>query len=383
VNSFKRDLADDDPRKWVYSEHAHAKHAILITYIDAWLTILGRSRSKPDRLYVYEGFAGRGRYTDGEPGSPLLLYERAVRAAAAGDVRKVLIRCVERNRNNYLVLRDEIEKLGTDQVEIEARHDRFDVVAHELADNLEKFSDRKSRPIFVTVDPFGFSGVPAEVIQRLMAYSRVEVLITYMVRDMRRFLTEPHHQVALTEFFGGDSWNQCLQGEDRERCLLLRYAALIKKRGIARHTLTFRVFEDDKAQTLYYLIHLTNERKGMLEMKRAMIKTSSDMIFRPVTLAPPGQEAFDVAEQAPYPSLQGHLVRRFSGRTISFQQLIDDDYPDGTWLEGQYKEAIKAMEKSATGVAVDRQGLTPTGRVRSGLNDDDSVTFPPYQPALV
>jgi three-Cys-motif partner protein len=342
-------------------------------------TLGSQSSDAPDRSRS----AGRGRYQDDQPGSPLLLYDRAVRAAAAGDVRKVLIRCVERNRSNCLALIEEIEKLGNDQVEIEARQDRFDVVAHELADNLERFSDRKSRPIFVTVDPFGFSGVPLEVIQRLMAHPRVEVLITYMVRDMRRFLSQPQHQVALTEFFGGDSWDRCLQGDDHERCLLLRYAALIKERGIARHTLTFRVFEDEKAQTLYYLIHLTNERKGMLEMKRAMIKTSSDMIFRPVTLAAPLQGAFDVAEQAPYPTLQSHLLQRFSGLTISFQQLIDDDYPGGTWLEGQYKEAIKALEKSSSRVAVDRQGLTRTGRTRTGLDDDDSITFPPSQPALV
>jgi hypothetical protein len=74
--------------------------------------------------------------------------------------------------------------------------------------------------------------------------------------------------------------------------------------------------------------------------------------------------------------LQDHLRTRFSGQTLTFGALIDEGYPDGTWLEGHYREAIKALERSPAGLAVNRVGLTPTGRPRTSLIDSDTITFP-------
>src|SRR5581483_3638511 len=93
---------DDDPRKWDYTAHASAKHEILKRYLDAWYSILGRSR--PPRLLILDGFAGRGRYNEGEPGSPLLIYDAAVRAVRRGDAQQVTIACSEANPTNYELL---------------------------------------------------------------------------------------------------------------------------------------------------------------------------------------------------------------------------------------------------------------------------------------
>ncbi len=71
---MSRELADSDPEKWVYSQHAAAKHEILRRYLGAWLPILG---SRHPKLVIYDGFAGRGRYRDGEDGSPVLTFKRA------------------------------------------------------------------------------------------------------------------------------------------------------------------------------------------------------------------------------------------------------------------------------------------------------------------
>ncbi len=117
---------------------------------------------------------------------------------------------------------------------------------------------------FWTADPFGFRGVPLAVIRKLMATERWEVMITFMVRDMRRFLAQENFQAPLNEFFGGDAWRDCLQlgpGEDREQKLLLAYSKVVRE-SVADFATPFRVFEDDRTQTLYYLIHLTNSPLG-------------------------------------------------------------------------------------------------------------------------
>ena len=39
-------------------------------------------------------------------------------------------------------------------------------------------------PVFWTADPYGFRGVPLDVVRELMSLSRSELMITFMVRDI-------------------------------------------------------------------------------------------------------------------------------------------------------------------------------------------------------
>jgi three-Cys-motif partner protein len=178
----------------------------------------------------------------------------------AGRSQEVSIRCVESDRDNYLYLSGVIGELKHEGVSIDARQDRFDVVANEVADFEQQVRRQRGRvlPIFFFADPFGFSGIHLETLGRLLAVKRWEALLTFMVRDMRRFLDRPNFEAPLTEFFGGSSWRECAGAGDREQCLLLCFSRTVRERQIARFATPFRVVEDERRQTLYYLVHLTN-----------------------------------------------------------------------------------------------------------------------------
>lgn len=373
---MSKELADSDPDKWVYSEHASAKHEILRRYLGAWLPILGTANN---RLVIYDGFAGRGRYRDGEDGSPLLMFKRAAEAVDTGRPEAVSIRCVEADRENYLHLTGVMAELSHPAVTIQARHDRFDVVANESVDHAQRIIRGGGRPppVFFFADPFGFSGIRMGTLRRLMRVRRWEVLLTFMVRDMRRFLEQPNFEAPLTEFFGGSSWRECAEAQDREGCLLLRFSQTVRDTGIANFATPFRVFEDERQQTLYYLVHLTNEPLGMREMKKAMIRTSPEMTFWPVTLRPPDQLALDTQDSAPYPELQRHLASTYGGMRMSFEELLNTDYPQGLWLEPAYRVAIKDMAARDGGGANIRRdrGKTRTGTEPTGLELEDTVEF--------
>ena len=370
---LSRELADSDPEKWVYTQHAAAKHEILRRYLGAWLPILGSAHPK---LVIYDGFAGRGRYRDGEDGSPVLTFKRACEAVDAGRPQEVSIRCVEYDRDNYDHLKGVIGELHHEVVTIDARHDRFDVVANEVADYETSFAGG-SRPHTADIllrRPVRLLRIHLETLGRLLAVKRWEVLLTFMVRDMRRFLEQPNFEAPLTEFFGGDTWRECTGAEDREQCLLLRFSQTVRERGIARFATPFRVFEDARRQTLYYLVHLTNEPLGMREMKKAMVRTSPEMTFWPVTFRPPAQLALDTAEQPPYPELQHHLLATYGGQRMTFEELLNRDYPEGLWLEPQYRAAFKDMASREAGARIHREDRqTPKGRVATGLELVDHV----------
>jgi hypothetical protein len=105
-----------------------------------------------------------------------------------------------------------------------------------------------------------------------------------------------------------------------------------------------------------------------------MLKESSDMTFWPVTVRPPDQLELDVGEQSPWPRLQAHLAETYGGRSIGFEDLLNEDYRTGFWVEREYREAIVVMEGDER-ATVQRRRSTPSGRAPRGLQLDDEVTF--------
>jgi hypothetical protein len=218
--------------------------------------------------------------------------------------------------------------------------------------------------------------VRLDLLARLLAIERLEVLLTFMVRDPSRFMREGNYAEPLTALFGGDVWRECEDTPNRSECLLLTFQNVVRPK-IAKWATPFRVFEDDKRTVLYYLVHLTNNPLGMREMKDAMVEKSGDMTFWPITMRPPDQLELDVEEPAPYPRLQDHLAKEYAGRTLTFVDLLNEDYPEGLWVEKKYRAALKAMEKGDDPrVTMTRRGKTKTGRDRTGLDYDDTIAFP-------
>lgn len=373
-----RDIPDDADEKWVYSEHAAAKHEILRRYLDAWLAILGRRRRgssfRHKRLVLIDGFAGRGRYMGGENGSPAIMFRQAVQAVEAGLAERVVIRCAEPNETNFRHLEDVCADLRHDRVEIVPRRQTFAEIGAAVSDWASQ--QRPAVPTFVMIDPYGVRDVELSLLRRLLRNERLEVLLTLMVRDPSRFLKEDNYAEPLTALFGDESWKACEDSPNRAECLLLRFQEVVRP-DVARWATPFRVFEDERKTVLYYLVHLTNHDLGMREMKEAMVAKSGDMTFWPVTLRPPDQMALEVAESSPYPTLQGRLGQKYAGRMLTFVELLNDDYPDGTWVEKEYRAAIKAMAQNDPPMAMIGRvnPTTRTGRSATGLTLSDGVTF--------
>src|ERR1044071_682161 len=64
------------PTIWPAEPHTLAKIVILRSYLNAWFRILGQGKKHQTILYV-DGFAGPGRYNNGEDGSPVAALQAA------------------------------------------------------------------------------------------------------------------------------------------------------------------------------------------------------------------------------------------------------------------------------------------------------------------
>lgn len=325
---------------------------------------------------LIDGFAGRGMYMEGEPGSPKIMHDRAVELVEAGLVEKVAIRCSEKDPTNFAHLESVFAAIPKHAgVTVKVTEQTFQEVAEGFL-KWVKTQRPPTPPTFVFVDPFGISGVSLNLLRRLMEVPRLEVFLTLMVRDPARFLMEENYAGPLTELFGGHKWRECIGAEDKPQCLMLKFREVVLD-GVADYALPYRVFEDERQTVLYYLVHLTNNDLGMREMKKAMMRSTGDMSFYPVTQRPPDQLALDVAEGAPFPSLQQWLHATYAGQSMTFVELLNTDYANGAWLEPEYRAAVKAMGQADPPlVVIDRvEPKTPKGRRATGIKLPDTITF--------
>lgn len=378
TSNRKPNVPDGADEKWDYPAHTAAKHEILRRYLGAWISILGRGKGsfRYPQLFLIDGFAGRGRYMEGQRGSPAIMFERASQVADDGLVEKVLIRCSEPDDTNFAHLEEVCDGLVHPNVKVKPTQETFEDIARRF---IEKY-DKKTNPpppTFVMVDPYGVKGVRLDTLRELLRFDRLEVLLTFMVRDPARFL-EANYEDALTALFGGETWRHCADEEGRAECLMRKFNEVVTT-DAATYALPYEVHEDEKKVVLYYLVHLTNSDLGMRVMKEAMVKKSGEMTFFPITLRPPDQLGLDVAEAAPYPTFQRYLGQRYSGRILKFVELMNDDYPTGHgWVQSHYKKALKAMEdQEQPAVEIRRANpLTPTGRKTTTINLPDVLVFP-------
>ena len=177
-----------EPPTWPLKAHTRGKHMVLKNYMGAWLPIL---TSQSRRVVFIDAFAGPGEYSEGEPGSPVI----ALRALIDHSGREKI-----RSEVNYLFIDKEadccehLKKVLSDldkRLPANCRYRvinaTFDATLTQVLDTIDQQNQRLA-PAFVMIDPFGVSDTPMNTIGRILKNPKSEVYISFMYRDMNRFL---------------------------------------------------------------------------------------------------------------------------------------------------------------------------------------------------
>jgi len=236
-------------------------------------------------------------------------------------------------------------------------------------------------PSFFFIDPFGFSGVPFEAVKNILSLPRTEIFFTFMSRDINRFLGIPQVERHLDALYPTSEWRQIYRMENwqkRDKALLDLYLKSLHEVAGVKYAWAFRVCMDEKYQTLYYLIHATNHFDGLKIMKDIMHKQGASGEFAWLgpkeSLYRHQQKLFDDDT----PSLKKYLLRRFEGEIKSFDEILEETYQDTRFVESQYRQALKELEKERK-INVERV----TSKTTRGLGGKDKISFPKSNPVQV
>ena len=276
-------MADSDPNKWDYPPHTRAKHDMLASYLGGWFPILG---SWAGRVVFLDGFAGRGRYVDGSEGSPLVALRCLVEHSYFANLRhrQFVFIFVEADRDNAANLGREIEAFKAKHADtyggwpanvlVQIEHAPFDQTAAEILRTLRE-QKAKLAPTFAFVDPFGYSGLPMDLLAELLSYKHTELFVNFMVGHVQRFITRDRQQAPMRSLFGKDV-SEVLEGfdpdhGDRVSHLHNVYADQLRQRIGLDYVNSFGMI-NRTGNIGYYLYHGTRDKKGVKLMKAAMWK---------------------------------------------------------------------------------------------------------------
>lgn len=250
--------------------HTAAKHLLLKRYLDAWFPILGKYHT---RINYIDGFAGPGEYEGGEDGSPILAIEAAKshveRGTLASNV-KINFAFVEAEPDYATHLQQRLGQLSyPGQFKVGVIPGEFADVIGDILDKLEK-GNKVLAPTFAFVDPFGFSGIPFDLMARILTNPKCEIFVNIMIEFINRFLDHPNDKV-LAHFphtFGTSEVMQIPgQQGDRIAALLALYRRQLKSKAkfVGRFDMHGR-----RDQKTYSLFFASNSPLGFEKMKGAM-----------------------------------------------------------------------------------------------------------------
>ncbi len=351
---------------WDLDPHTVAKHKILQRYLQAWLPII----SKFKRANYIDGFAGPGVYSKEEEGSPIIALRAAIehKIPIKAEIGFIFIE-LRRDRADFLknILHERFSNIP--------KNFEWEVVCAEFASSVERILNEiegkgaKLAPTFAFLDPFGFKGLPMELIKRILTYKSCEVLITFMEGFVNRF-TDELREDALDELYETEEWRkirEIQEPEERKRFFIELYEKQLTDFAGARYVRSFEM-EAMAGQTLYYLVFATNHPKGVEVMKEAMWKADPTGNYRFSDRTDPNQKLLlDYTDTPKWVSDAAKLVaKKFSGQKVSREKIWEYTVTETPYL---FRISIlKKLEDAEKIIGVkgrQRKGTFPDGCVIS------------------
>lgn len=362
-----------DPRtaaSWPLVPHTAAKLGLLGAYLKPWFAILSHG-GFPHVIYV-DGFAGPGRYSGGEDGSPIVALKAL--AAHGPELQSAFeFHFVERDRRtvealtaNIEALREQGLVLPSTSINVHERQSFEDAYDQTIAPRLAQLA---GAPAFALVDPFGWTGIPMRIMADLMKRPSTELLLNFMFEEINRFLSHKDQPQNFDALFGCPDWRKAdeLSGHARKNFLHDLYRDQLRSAAGARYVRSFEMLNDRGASD-YFLFFATRSLLGLRKMKEAMwrIDPAGGMRF---------SDATNFNQQVLFePKPDTRLLRRmieahFSGRRAAVRDVELFVLEDTAFHAGHYKTSV-LREMEGTGHL---KAVNPPPKRRKGTYPDPDL----------
>lgn len=345
-----------------------AKHAILKKYLHPWIQVL---LSFNTRVICVDGFAGKGRFDTGEDGSPLLMLNTALKYLENKSDKELMAYFIEIDENNYEELNIELSKL---QLPSNIKYSSLRTSFEDFLEKMQKvfFSGKKKNyPCFFFIDPFSYH-IRLVDLKFISKLSKSEFLLTFMYRDLNRFIEASHTKDIIPDVLGMSQidikniLSNCKTPKLRERTIINLYKQKLQSYVGFRHLNFFRVPVKDENRTLYYLVHATNHSKGLRIMKDIMVGLGGrDLTYKKKK----GIQLLDRFLSLHVTEITQILLSEYESKPVFFFDIMEFISTNHSFLEKEVRETLHKLEDSQK-IKIKRFESKSTG-----ISDGDMIIF--------
>lgn len=178
--------------------HSRVKLRIYQTYLTPWSAKLGTRVPPGGTVWVVDGFAGRGRYRDGTPGSPEIAMMRS-KEIAQNPASRYRLQCIfgDQKAENRSMLRALAARYPECSAPILSGNfwDRVDHVRSFVGES----------PTLLFVDPYGLLGINFDSLERLTSRSpKLDMIVNFRSPSASRLA--PNYADRVSSAVGSVDW---------------------------------------------------------------------------------------------------------------------------------------------------------------------------------
>ena len=332
---------------WDLAAHTKAKLDILGAYLRAWFPIVARGQNFHRIIYI-DGFAGPGRYNQGEDGSPIIALKAALGALTGAIQIPIEFHFVERKGRAAAALKANIDALTQKRV----MRANVDICVHERLTFEQAYRKHiRARlqvhpraPAFALVDPFGWTGIPMAVLSELMQRPSTEILVNFMFEEINRFINHPEQGQNFDDLFGCAAWRPAyeMSGRTRKKFIHDLYRDQLRTAAGARYVRSFEM-RNERNVSDYFLYFASNNLLGLAKMKEAMWKVdpAGGFTFSDATNF---DQAVLFQPEPDRQELRRLIGERFASRRATVQQVETFVVEDTPFHASHYRKVLATME---------------------------------------
>jgi three-Cys-motif partner protein len=358
------------------------KTKLVSKYFEAWAKImLPRLTRSGEQLGYLDLFAGPGRFSDGEPSTPLWILKEAIKNPALG-ARLVTV-FNDKEPNLAKRLQEEIDALpGVENLAHEPRVSNA-VVGAQLA---SFFHDLGSAPTLSFIDPWGYKGLSLGLIGTAIRNWGCECIFFFNYNRISPALGNSIVDPLINELFGIERANRLRSKvagrspDERQTIITDELTAALRDVG-GEYVLPFEFESKHGERPSHYIIFVSKNKRGYFLMKDIMFGMSTDdaevrrLGYVPVR-SPQLRMSLGFEEPYSIPALKAFLLQSCAGKRLSVIEVYED-YTIGTPYVFRHVQAalieLEADRKVAIDPPADRRQWR-NGKVT--LAKDKIVTFP-------
>jgi three-Cys-motif partner protein len=263
----------DGKRPW-----SRIKDRVLGSYLPPYLRKTARL-GQP--IVIVDCFAGRGKFSDGTPGSPLIICQQIKLHAP----QQATAHFVNKRRPHH----DALSRTLRGFIDTGIAHPTLGQGENVLEDLSARFPNQT---LFAYLDPFGIKGCNFAATRRLLERCRTastEVLMTLSMPVLHRLAAKGSAHAIISRFhrvlddvLGDIAWREImfdprLSAAQKEEQIIAAYCTELRKH--IRHACACPVRDADEERVKYYIVFASRHAHALILMNDIMLNAYQDHTF--------------------------------------------------------------------------------------------------------